>query len=84
MAEKKTFPLFFTQFLLLGLGASIFRPLIPVLSESFNVDLDKIGATLSLSAFGFLLSSLFAGILSERIGKKTYIFSAICYLHHVF
>jgi MFS family permease len=70
MAEKKTFPLFFTQFILLGLGASIFGPLIPVLSESFNVDLDRIGATLSLSAFGLLLTSLFTGILTERIGKK--------------
>jgi FHS family glucose/mannose:H+ symporter-like MFS transporter len=85
MAEKKTFPLFFTQFILLGLGASIFGPLIPVLSESFSVDLDKIGATLSLSAFGLLLTSLFTGILSERIGKKTaYIFGnllfAACFL----
>jgi len=74
MAEKKTFTLFFTQFLLLGLGASIFGPLIPILSEGFNVDLDRIGATLSLSAFGLLLSSLFTGILSERIGKKTVYF----------
>jgi len=85
MAEKKTFPLFFTQFILLGLGASIFGPLIPVLSESFSVDLDKIGATLSLSAFGLLLTSLLTGILSERIGKKTvYIFGnllfAACFL----
>jgi MFS family permease len=85
MAEKKTFTLFFTQFLLLGLGASIFGPLIPILSEGFNVDLDRIGATLSLSAFGLLLTSLFTGILSERIGKKTvYIFGnllfAACFL----
>jgi MFS family permease len=85
MAEKKTFPLFLTQFIILGLGASIFGPLIPVLSESFNVDLDRIGATLSLSAFGLLLTSLFTGILSERIGKKNvYIFGnllfAICFL----
>jgi MFS family permease len=85
MAEKKTFPLFLTQFIILGLGASIFGPLIPVLSESFNVDLDRIGATLSLSAFGLLLTSLFTGILSERIGKKNvYIFGnllfAACFL----
>ena len=80
MAEKKTFTLFFTQFLLLGLGASIFGPLIPILSEGFNVDLDRIGATLSLSAFGLLLSSLFTGILSERIGKKNiYIFGNLLF-----
>ena len=70
MAGKKTFPFFYIQFFLLGLGASIFGPLIPILSESFNVSLETIGTTLSLSAFGLLLSSLFTGILSERAGKK--------------
>jgi YNFM family putative membrane transporter len=81
MADKKTFPLLFTQFFLLGFGASIFGPLIPVLSESFNVDLDRIGTTLSLSAFGILLASLFAGTLSERIGKKNiYILGNLIFL----
>lgn len=70
MARKKTFLFFYIQFFLLGLGGSIFGPLIPILADGFKVNLDTIGSTLSLSAFGLLLASLFSGILSERSGKR--------------
>lgn len=70
MAGKKLFLLFFIQLFLLGLGGSIVGPLIPILSDSFNVNFDIVGSTLSLNAFGLLLASLFSGILSEKFGKK--------------
>ncbi len=70
MTEKKLFSLFFTQLLLVGLGGSVVGPLIPILSNSFKVDFDIVGSTLSLNAFGLLLASLFSGILSEKFGKK--------------
>lgn len=70
MAGRKLFLLFFIQLFLLGLGGSIVGPLIPILSDSFNVNFDIIGSTLSLNAFGLLLASLFSGILSEKFGKR--------------
>lgn len=70
MARKKIFLFFYIQFFLLGLGGSIFGPLIPILADGFKVNLDTIGSTLSLSAFGLLLASLFSGILSEISGKR--------------
>ena len=70
MARKKLFLFFYIQFFLLGLGGSIFGPLIPILADGFKVNLDTIGSTLSLSAFGLLLASLFSGILSEISGKR--------------
>ena len=70
MAGRKLFLLFFIQLFLLGLGGSVVGPLIPILADSFKVNLDIVGSTLSLNAFGLLLASLFSGILSERFGKR--------------
>lgn len=70
MARKKIFLLFFIQLFLVGLGGSIVGPLIPILADSFEVNLDIVGSTLSLNAFGLLLASLFSGILLEKFGKK--------------
>ncbi len=70
MANRKLFTLFFIQLFLLGIGGSVVGPLIPILSDSFKVDLDIVGTTLSLNAFGLLVASVFSGILSERFGKK--------------
>ena len=58
------------QLFITGLGGSIVGPLIPVLAENFDVNLEKIGFTLSLNAFGILIASLFSGIIAERFGKK--------------
>jgi len=70
MAGRKLFLLFFIQLFLLGLGGSVVGPLIPILADSFKVNLDIVGSTLSLNAFGLLLASLFSGILSEKFGKR--------------
>lgn len=70
MANQKLFALFFIQLFLLGIGGSVVGPLIPIISESFKVNLDIVGSTLSLNAFGLLIACLFSGILSERFGKK--------------
>jgi len=70
MARKKIFLFFFTQLFLVGIGGSIIGPLIPILADSFEVNLSIVGSTLSLNAFGLLLASLFSGILSEKFGKK--------------
>ena len=70
MTRKKIFLLFFAQLFLVGIGGSIIGPLIPILADSFEVNLRIVGSTLSLNAFGLLLASLFSGILSEKFGKK--------------
>lgn len=70
MAKRKLFTLFFIQLFLLGIGGSVVGPLIPILSDSLKVNLDIVGSTLPLNAFGILVASLFSGILSERLGKR--------------
>jgi MFS family permease len=70
MANKKIFILLFLKLFFLGIGGSIVGPLIPILSDSFEVGLDMLGTTLSLNAFGLLIASIFSGTLSEKIGRK--------------
>ena len=76
MSGKKTFTLLFIQLFILGVGGSIVGPLIPIISDSFEVSLDVVGSTLSLNAFGLLLASMFSGILSERFGKNKMLVTA--------
>jgi len=70
MANKKLFILLFLKLFFLGIGGSIVGPLIPILSDSFEVGLDMLGTTLSLNAFGLLIASIFSGTLSEKLGRK--------------
>ena len=74
MVNKRLFLFFFIQFFILGVGGATILPLIPILAEYYKVSLDIIGSALALYAFGILLSSIFSGILSERFGKKIYLF----------
>lgn len=76
MVGKKIFTLLFIQLFLLGIGSSVVGPLIPILSDSFKVNLDIIGSTLSLNAFGLLVASIFSGIFSERLQKKNMLIAA--------
>ena len=70
MIERKIFPFFFIQFIILGLAASIVGPLIPILTDYFDVSFDAIGSALSLNGFGVLMATLFSGVFSERFGKR--------------
>ena len=74
MAIKKIFSFFFIQLFLIGLGASIVGPLIPIVAHDFNVKLNVVGFVLSLYAFSLLMGNLLSGILSERFGGRNIFF----------
>lgn len=66
----KIFILFFVQLVIIGIASNIVGPLIPILSDYFQVNLSLLGFTSSLNAFGILIISIFSGFLSERFGKR--------------
>ncbi|MCZ6678365.1 MAG: MFS transporter [Candidatus Poribacteria bacterium] len=63
-------PIYLPAFLL-SLGGGILIPTLPLYAESFGLSLSLIGLVLAMQGAGILITDVPAGILLERIGRKS-------------
>jgi ACS family hexuronate transporter-like MFS transporter len=71
--EKKKWVFFFLCWLGMAIFFCerwIFGPMIPYLMADFHIDRVTAGALVSAQMLGYLLMPLFAGLLSDRIGRR--------------
>lgn len=59
------------------LAIDVYLPSFTQMSNYFYTSIDKIEVTLSIYLFGFGLGQLFGGPLSDRYGRKIFIFSGL-------
>lgn len=67
---KKTLILFFFIMFVIGTDTFLISPLLPTLSDLYNVSMDKSGWMVSSYALGYALFAFIAGPLSDNLDRK--------------
>lgn len=60
----------FTAFIYFGISENIKGPALPLIQDSFQINEFQLGLLLSINALGFLIATVFAGMLIKKIDAK--------------
>ena len=77
MNNKVTTYLCFAILFMFSIVLTMMSPLLPYISQSFELDITRSGAIFSANFIGFIVFTLAGGIIADRLNKKRVIFIAL-------
>ncbi len=78
--DKNTLSLLFVLFIFFGIAFTVIDPLIPIISEEFNIGYDKIGLILFASSSISLIATFLSGRFSDKYDLKKIIMTGALFL----
>ncbi len=77
MNNRVTTYLCFAILFMFSIVLTMMSPLLPYISQSFELDITRSGAIFSANFIGFIIFTLAGGIIADRLNKKKVIFIAL-------